>query len=293
MSPKMMDVLKACLDPEPARRKTAMELLAMPYFDDIHDLVHDTVLQREYDIAYADAASQGAPSALSLWTATSTYTAKRVAGHNPSLRPSMASGEFQLEDVEAALLGKSQGPQMQGQRHRRNNSTSHAVPTAPALGGAFATAPSTQHAEINKHLKPDAPQMEVAANGRPLSSLRRSKTIGHEDRALAVHALPVSDHPPDITDPERNQRSSEKSSGSHCKVPDAAQDGCHGLNAEHQAASASAESVHSAQQGGQNATLIASTSSRAIRMSESNKDDPSNASAKVGSKGVTFIYIRG
>ncbi len=34
-----MQVLLACLDPEPAKRMTALEVIALPYFDDVHTLI--------------------------------------------------------------------------------------------------------------------------------------------------------------------------------------------------------------------------------------------------------------
>ncbi|GAX74306.1 hypothetical protein CEUSTIGMA_g1755.t1 [Chlamydomonas eustigma] len=280
MSSKMMDVLKACLDPEPAKRKTALELLAMPYFDDVHDLVHSTLLQREYDLAYADAASQGAPSALSLRTATSMYTAKRAAGHNPSLRLSLASGEFQLEDEEAALQGTSRGHLLHGQRHRRNNSTSHAVPTAQlGVGGFGAGSARAQRTEAKIQLKPEAPHAEVTALGPPSSSLRRSKSIGLEHTAHAVHSLPVSDHPSDMIDTATNLN---KSSDGDCKTPDATQVAGPSIINDKPGgpeATSASESLPSAQCQAE-AMTSTSLSLRAMRIIESNKDDSSNSVVK-------------
>jgi len=71
-------VLTSCLNPEPAKRLTALEVLALPYFDDIHDLLKGTSLQDDYDAAYASAASDDKQSiAHSLWTACSSCTRLR------------------------------------------------------------------------------------------------------------------------------------------------------------------------------------------------------------------------
>ena len=74
-----MEVLKACLNPEPVKRLSAIEVLALPYFDDIHTLLQDTDLQEKYDLAYLAAAEANAPSTPSLWTACSQCTGKRHA----------------------------------------------------------------------------------------------------------------------------------------------------------------------------------------------------------------------
>ena len=74
----MLEVLESCLQPEPAKRLTALEVLALPYFDDILEILDDMGLQDEYDQAYAQAADAHLPSAHSLWTACRACTAKRL-----------------------------------------------------------------------------------------------------------------------------------------------------------------------------------------------------------------------
>ena len=74
-----MEVLKACLHPEPVKRLSAIEILSLPYFDDVHTLLQGTELQEQYDAAYTQAAEANAPSTPNLWTACSQCTAKRWA----------------------------------------------------------------------------------------------------------------------------------------------------------------------------------------------------------------------
>ena len=76
-------MLKACLQPEPAKRLTALEILALPYFDEMYTLLEGTELQHEYDAAYAAASDAKAPSALSLWTVSSACIRKRVGSCIP------------------------------------------------------------------------------------------------------------------------------------------------------------------------------------------------------------------
>jgi len=105
----MMQVLKACLNPEPVKRwasgypdqgplprhfsrhiypnahellkyrLSAVEVMALPYFDDIYELLGGTDLQRQYDTAYAEAMRASSPSGPSLWTGTSMSTSKRIS----------------------------------------------------------------------------------------------------------------------------------------------------------------------------------------------------------------------
>ena len=76
-SPQMLEVLKACLNPEPVKRLSAIEVLALPYFDNIYELLKDTELQDDYDAAYVAAASANSMTAPSLWTSCSTCTERR------------------------------------------------------------------------------------------------------------------------------------------------------------------------------------------------------------------------
>ena len=80
-------MVKACLQPEPAKRLTALEILALPFFDDIYEHLEGTELQQDYDAAYAAAAETKAPSARSLRTASSTYVGKRSKCGGTSFLP--------------------------------------------------------------------------------------------------------------------------------------------------------------------------------------------------------------
>lgn len=69
----------SCLHPEPTKRLTALEVLALPYFDDIHELLGGTPLQDSYDAAYVKAVEEGKSStAHSLWTGCSSCTPRRL-----------------------------------------------------------------------------------------------------------------------------------------------------------------------------------------------------------------------
>ena len=95
-SPEMMAVLKACLQPEPAKRLTALEVLELPYFDDVYEHLEGTELQRDYDAAYAAAAKAKAPSAHSLRTASSACSGRRIkeGSSATTLRASRAGGRI-------------------------------------------------------------------------------------------------------------------------------------------------------------------------------------------------------
>ncbi|GAX74307.1 hypothetical protein CEUSTIGMA_g1756.t1 [Chlamydomonas eustigma] len=82
---KMMEVLRACLQPEPVKRPTALQIMALPYFDDIHQLLGGTQLQQEYDLAYAAALkSQSTAPAQCLWITTSACTLQRLGSKVPA-----------------------------------------------------------------------------------------------------------------------------------------------------------------------------------------------------------------
>ncbi len=53
----MMEVLRACVNPDPSKRLSASDILKLPYFHEVQDLISGTPLQRAYDEAYAVAAA--------------------------------------------------------------------------------------------------------------------------------------------------------------------------------------------------------------------------------------------
>jgi hypothetical protein len=52
-TPEMMELLHACLNPHPQLRASAVQLLSLPYFDEVYDSLRGTTLQQAYDDAHA------------------------------------------------------------------------------------------------------------------------------------------------------------------------------------------------------------------------------------------------
>ena len=193
-------MVKACLQPEPAKRLTALEILTLPFFDDIYEHLEGTELQQDYDAAYAAAAETKAPSARSLRTASSTYVGKRskCGGTSflplprpPSVEPHTRLGRSASAAVECCHEAWSSGsPDQEEDRDAVDESVEapYGGPISPSrfhkLNRRAAVASSSKGSGV-------APQhaMDMTSRGpgisRPVperggssSNLRRATTLG-------------------------------------------------------------------------------------------------------------------
>ncbi|KAG1671136.1 hypothetical protein FOA52_005388 [Chlamydomonas sp. UWO 241] len=102
----VMEVLNACLHPDPAQRLSALEVAALPYFDDVYDYVSGTPLQAACDEAYANAANNGSPLVDCLYQrASDAIRARALTADTARAAASGGSGDSQSEDENAAALG--------------------------------------------------------------------------------------------------------------------------------------------------------------------------------------------
>lgn len=194
-SPDMMAVVKACLQPEPAKRLTALEILALPYFDDIYDHLEGTELQQDYDGAYAAAAEAKAPSARSLWTASSACTKRRVKGGGAVLRAdAVAKGLIGAEDLPTDAAA---GAGLCIDRLARSRSTAGIMLTAPDIlipACALAANPESDRADAATAGAATtlAPLSSTASHSDPTRTsagmLRRATTMG-APRAEDMHTV--------------------------------------------------------------------------------------------------------
>ena len=162
-SPEMMAVLKACLQPEPAKRLTALEVLELPYFDDVYEHLEGTELQRDYDAAYAAAAKAKAPSAHSLRTASSACIGRRIkeGSSATTLRASAVAKGF-LEVLTAEPAVSAVGGGLCISRLGRSRSTAAIMFSAPDIivpAVALVASPFESEAAI-----PTGPEADTAAS---------------------------------------------------------------------------------------------------------------------------------
>ena len=166
-SPEMMAVLKACLQPEPAKRLTALEVLELPYFDDVYEHLEGTELQRDYDAAYAAAAKAKAPSAHSLRTASSACIGRRIKEGSSAtkLRASAVAKGFLGDEVEvltAEPAVSAVGGGLCISRLGRSRSTAAIMFSAPDIivpAVALVASPFESEAAI-----PTGPEADTAAS---------------------------------------------------------------------------------------------------------------------------------
>mmetsp|Transcript_15053 Transcript_15053/g.44356 ORF Transcript_15053/g.44356 Transcript_15053/m.44356 type:complete len:378 (-) Transcript_15053:3324-4457(-) len=69
-SAHLMQAVRACLDANPDTRLCALEVLCLPYFDNVHEELRGTALQDAYDAAYARAHRNGDTAVLPALRAT-------------------------------------------------------------------------------------------------------------------------------------------------------------------------------------------------------------------------------
>ena len=194
-------MVKACLQPEPAKRLTALELLALPFFDDIYEHLEGTELQQDYDAVYAAATEDKAPSAHSLWTASSTCTERRIRGGGATLRADAAAKGFLGAEVEDLEIDSAAGGGLCAGRLGRSKSTAGVMLSsapeimvpATSLSGGSPLEPEGDRADT---FAGDAPatsaisQLGIRALTRASASgLRRATTLGAEDMHMVFSTL--------------------------------------------------------------------------------------------------------
>ena len=192
-------MVKACLQPEPAKRLTALELLALPFFDDIYEHLEGTELQQDYDAVYVAATEDKAPSAHSLWTASSACTERRIRGGGATLRA--AAKGFLVAEVEDLEIDSAAGGGLCAGRLGRSKSTagvmlssaSEIMVPATSLSGGSPLEPEGDRADT---FAGDAPvtnvtsQLGVRALTRTSASgLRRATTLGAEGMHMVFSTL--------------------------------------------------------------------------------------------------------
>ena len=162
----MLEVLKACMQPEPAKRLTALEVLALPYFDDILEILEGMDLQDEYDRAYALAAESQSQTAHSLWTSCRACTVRRLdRDSSPFL-----SGSAMVEGSECSDVDIVSPRQHSSRLFGRSSSMAMLMQSAPET--------------VQKTLQGcgEAPTGPVGTNseasGIASHTLRRSTTLG-------------------------------------------------------------------------------------------------------------------
>ena len=180
-NPEMMEVVKACLQPEPAKRLTALEVLALPYFDDIYEHLEGTEMQHDYDAAYAAAAEAKSPSARSLWTASSACTERRVMGGGAALRANAVAKGFLGAEAEDSPTDSAAGGGLCVSRLGRSRSGVVMLSSAPDITvavSALASSPFESQAAIPPESEADCAGTAASATTAPLSvsALRSDST---------------------------------------------------------------------------------------------------------------------
>lgn len=126
-------MLEACLHPDPANRRSALDVLALPYFDDIWELTEGTALQSAYDEALAAAVNTGSPLLPHLHAASSERLRERAARRGK-----------RLSATDGLQLGRrpERGSSQQRERTASPVTTGWLQAPSKASSGFFAMAPS-------------------------------------------------------------------------------------------------------------------------------------------------------
>ena len=169
----MLEVLESCLQPEPAKRLTALEVLALPYFDDILEILDGMGLQDEYDQAYAKAADAHLPSAHSLWTACRACTAKRLEKQCSPISVVDRTMDEEAEGLETDFISETSASPPLGHVGCHLVGRSSSMILMQSAPDAHPTTPNTRAPNADA----GAPLYE-ASKAMASHSLRRSATMG-------------------------------------------------------------------------------------------------------------------